>query len=911
MPDITLLKASAYDALQTQITNGIAAEQVNRALGDGRLSLALRDAGVLPLTNVGGTGDAITADLLPSSTNVGITTLSGVSAVEYVPIATNTNDNPSLMVGGTDYAIRDANGGNWPAGGFMVGRSYILRRRTTTLRVISGDVSSTDLSSRVWHTTERNLSLLTPPSNVDQISVASDAGHVTWRRLVSAPVTVDPTIHAQTADGRFWRLSDSTIDIKASISALSAGRVYSLVMNTLSPSGQTTIPTNTNTLIVRRNNGGQEVKFWRPAAGGEIPSNGVDTATVVKDGTDKWWFLIFDGTTLANAVKFHIVIRNTLAVNEDTIPAAASTVMVRKNNGPDFAIWRPATAPETPSDGVPTLITMQDPGGRWWTKIFDSSSAGWPILSSRADATSRLPTLTLLGCTLALVIEGTQMVLRARNATTDALFETSPRWGVAWASGAGGSGNGAALYLPGRPDYEREHLPDYTDPVMQALPGVAAGFGLSLSYAKTDIDFGANWFLTAQARTSTLQPATVVTIPGYEPTTHVIHPCIMEMYDSFRGYRYVMAITAFPNRIDQLEDPFLYGSNDGLNWTLFPDMPQPLDVTPNEWSYQSDVWMVQDPRTGELYVCYREHFSPDAAAVSDPTRQETRLKFRSTRDGVNWSEPHTFLTMVDHASNVSPVSPSILFDPSTLTWHMWAVQRPNLGHWTAKSIYGPWTYQGAFAISSASATKPNQPHHLEVKCIGDQIIAMVGDRWTGDQYLARLSFEAPRTWTWAPATALLADGGSDAFDNRYKATFLPRIKPDGTMRLGIWWTGGGKETLSVRYAESSQAFPVMGWGRAAPGTALNSVAAVAGGYTAQLLTPMGKPATLVDKTRVRVTFPSANTSGGVTLTINGMAYTVRARLEKLIVAGDLQANTEYEFELRKTNMRAICLDIIK
>lgn len=62
---------------------------------------------------------------------------------------------------------------------------------------------------------------------------------------------------------------------------------------------------------------------------------------------------------------------------------------------------------------------------------------------------------------------------------------------------------------------------------------------------------------------------------------------------------------------------------------------------------------------------------------------------------------------------------------------------------------------------------------------------MVGDRWSGEQYLARLSFEAPRTWTWAPATALLADGGSDAFDNRYKATFLPRIKPDGTMRLGI------------------------------------------------------------------------------------------------------------------------------
>lgn len=765
---------------------------------------------------------------------------------------------------------------------------------------------------RVWHTTERNIATLTPPTNIDQISVASDAGHVTWRRMSGAPGAVDPAIHVQTLDGRWWRLSESTLDIKTSITELAAGRAYSVVRNLQDPAGQT-IPATANTLLIRRNNGGQEFKLWRPATSGEIPANGLDTATVVKDAGGKWWFMFFDGgavTTAANtAAQMHARVKNTLTPAAEAVPTTATSVLIRKNNGPDMTFWRPATALETPSDGLDTTITVKDSNNRWWTLVFDSSSAGWPVLASRADATARMPKLSLLGCTLALVIEGQQLVLRASDATADALFETSPRWGVAWASGAGGSGSGAALYLPGRPDYEREHLPDYTDPVMQALPGEAAGFGLSLSYAKTDIDFGADWFLTAQARTSTLQHATVVTIPGYEPTTHVIHPCIMEMYDSFRGYRYVMAITAFPNRVDQLEDPFLYGSNDGLNWTLMPDMPQPLDVTPNEWSYQSDVWMAQDPRTGELYVCYREYYIPDAAAVSDPTRQETRLKFRSTRDGVNWSEPHTFLTMVDHAANVSPISPSILFDPSTLTWHMWAVQRPNIGHWTAKSIYGPWTYQGAFAISSASATKPNPPHHLEVKCIGDQIIALVGDRWTGDQYLARLTFEAPRTWTWAPATALLGDGGSDAFDNRYKATFLPRIKANGTMRFGIWWTGGGNSTLSVRYAESDQAFPVIGWGRAAPGTALNNVAAVTGGYTAQLLTPMGKPATLVDKTRCRVTFPSSNTGASVTLTINGTAYDVRARLGKALAAGDLQTATNYEIELRSG--QAICLDIIK
>lgn len=147
MPDITLLKASAYEALQTQISNGIAAEQVERALGDGRLSLALRDAGVLPLTNVGGTGDAITADLTPAILNNGITAPAGLSKLEYIPIATNPNDNPTLTIGGATYGIRGADGGTWPAGGFVIGRSYTLRRRNTILRVVAGDGTATDLAN--------------------------------------------------------------------------------------------------------------------------------------------------------------------------------------------------------------------------------------------------------------------------------------------------------------------------------------------------------------------------------------------------------------------------------------------------------------------------------------------------------------------------------------------------------------------------------------------------------------------------------------------------------------------------------------------------------------------------------------------------------------------------------------------
>jgi hypothetical protein len=904
MPDSTPRGDCDSAGLQAAPAEKDAAKAVARQQREAEPASGSSDAGVLMLTNLGGTGDAITADLPPSSGDPGIDATCSVWPIGYVPLAENTRENPTLTIGGASHAVRGPEGEAWPAGAFVTGRCYHLLQWHGELRVVADRASPAGPQSRVWHTSEKCFALLTPPPDADQIRMPGATGPMTWLRLVCAPQTGDPRVHAPSADGCWWWLG-------ASGTPTAAGQILAIVQDSLSPAGQTAIPPDATTLLVRRDNGGQELRIWRPAHRREIPADGTDSTRMVRDGTGRWWALIFDAAAPAKPARFHVHVRNTLSPSAEAIPPAATTLMLRRNNGPGATLWRPATGAEIPGDEFETAITVRDATGRWWTQIFDAQGCGWPILASRAEAIARLPGLASRGCTLAMALEGGRMVLRSKDAATGALFDDPPRWGLAWDSDPGAPDQGAALFLPGRPDYEREHLPDYADPVFQALPGVAAGMGASPSLALTDMDFTADWFLTAQACTSDLRHAAVKTVPGYEPTDHVIHPCIMEMYDSFRGFRYVMAITAFPNRTDQKEDPFLFGSNDGLDWVLFPDMPQPLAQTPNAWSYNSDVWLSQDPRTGELYVCWREFHLPDAEAVGMPARQETRLKFRATRDGVNWSEPHTFLTLADHAANVSPISPSILFDPASLTWHMWAVQRPNLGHWTASSIYGPWTCQGTFAISSPSASRPRPPHHLEVKCVGNQIIAMVGHRWTGDQYLARLSFDAPRTWTWAQTSCLLGNGDTEAANNRYKATFLPRIKPDGTMRLGIWWTGGGRTTLSLRYAESRQAFTIAGWGKAAPGTALSDLAALDGGYGARLLTPMGKPATLVERTRIRAVFPCANTASNVTLAVNGTCFALLARLGRPLEAGDLQPGCEYELELRRTSGQAICLDIIR
>lgn len=320
MPDITLLKASAYEALQTQITNGISAEQVERALRDGRLSLALRDAGVLPLTNVGGTGDAITAELLPASTNVGITTLSGVSAVEYVPIATNPNDNPSLTVGGTAYEIRDANGGNWPAGGFMVGRSYILRRRTTTLRVISGDVSRTDLADgRIYAlmaASSPSAAVGIPQGTNLVASVHNGSGLIRYWRVSGAPSGgVETESVKMSADGRWWSLLSD-----AGISDLSAGRLYYL--NAANSPSSAVVPA-TATMVVSVNIGEGLSREWRYRL---APADGLETENLVQSADGRWWERVKEAETLAVRTDL------TAAVQQEIADRAADTAGIRNGD---------------------------------------------------------------------------------------------------------------------------------------------------------------------------------------------------------------------------------------------------------------------------------------------------------------------------------------------------------------------------------------------------------------------------------------------------------------------------------------------------------------------------------------------------------------------------------------------------
>ena len=143
MPDFTLLKASALAYIAGLIDD----EANDRAGADTARSVAIRDTGTLTISSVAGTGDAITASLQEAMITAGITFVSGSGKIEYIPVATNLARNPTFAIAGTVYAVRNADGGDWPANGFVVGRCYTLRRRGLTLRVQGGEVTQTEISN--------------------------------------------------------------------------------------------------------------------------------------------------------------------------------------------------------------------------------------------------------------------------------------------------------------------------------------------------------------------------------------------------------------------------------------------------------------------------------------------------------------------------------------------------------------------------------------------------------------------------------------------------------------------------------------------------------------------------------------------------------------------------------------------
>lgn len=261
----------------------------------------------------------------------------------------------------------------------------------------------------------------------------------------------------------------------------------------------------------------------------------------------------------------------------------------------------------------------------------------------------------------------------------------------------------------------------------------------------------------------------------------MVHPQILEVPNKFMGYRYILTLTGYTDGSTEEENPFFVGSNDLHNFELLTGL---IDVPDSfTWEYGtvacSDPFTFYDIKTGELVVLYRFYWSVSDSANANKYKEIIYCK--RTKDGKTWSEREVFH---EPPGTSMFMSPAVLFDAKTETYHMYGVAYSADGtkrvirHLSSKTCKNDWVEIGDILSPAGTAI-----WHVDLKHVGDKQICVFQNRLgnTSVGFRTGISsnfhdFEWQSDW-WNPQTYGV-----------YKASFLPQFNAQNQMRLVYFWT---------------------------------------------------------------------------------------------------------------------------
>ena len=267
----------------------------------------------------------------------------------------------------------------------------------------------------------------------------------------------------------------------------------------------------------------------------------------------------------------------------------------------------------------------------------------------------------------------------------------------------------------------------------------------------------------------------------------VVHPQILEFPNKFMGYRYILAITGYTNGVTAEENPFLLGSNDLSNFELLtPLLDEPDSYT---WEkgivYNSDPFMFYDVKTSELVLIFRTYWADTDGIAPNDTHEI--LYVRRTKDGKTWSDREIL------NDKFALLSPAVIFDAKTETYHLYGVGTGAIEHYTSRTAKNDWTHVGTI-----NAPVYDRPWHVDIKQVGDKQILVYHDRiWSpaSKNRGFKLGISSDfHTFKWASEFWNTDERGI------YKATFLPQFNDQNQMRLMCLWTSDSSNTdVNLRY----------------------------------------------------------------------------------------------------------------
>lgn len=262
----------------------------------------------------------------------------------------------------------------------------------------------------------------------------------------------------------------------------------------------------------------------------------------------------------------------------------------------------------------------------------------------------------------------------------------------------------------------------------------------------------------------------------YRTDDGVVHPHVLEFYNGFRGYRYIICITPYYLSNEAYENPCIYGSNDLINLTLLDGFTQPLDVRPlpqYSTGHNSDNTLAYDPKTGELICIWRQSLRNSDGAG---TRTDA-LWMRKTKDGYTWTDKQRIFLSTKNTQAGGAGSPAIVYDVASEYWYMYVTTLSNTNDamrlFRAKKLdEDEWEYV-------ATLTLPFKPWHQDIKIVGNKVCMLVYCYPPDNTiYFGIADNFSNFTWT----QNLLLE------NNAYKASFVPEFNANNEISLKILYT---------------------------------------------------------------------------------------------------------------------------
>jgi hypothetical protein len=283
-----------------------------------------------------------------------------------------------------------------------------------------------------------------------------------------------------------------------------------------------------------------------------------------------------------------------------------------------------------------------------------------------------------------------------------------------------------------------------------------------------------------------------LTTPTYEKSGQAVHPSVIDFkieynLENWRGYRYWMVMTPYPDGYDRFENPSLLASKDGVTWIVPEGLSKPIDVRPGAGNFNSDPTLVYDPDEKSLLIYWRETLKGEYDRIwRIKYLQNGKLEPKKLVLEEPWGPKKLNLAM----------SPTV-WRKSANEWYLWTVSGTHSLNlydssdgikWSnRRETQAPWTnWNGGFI-----------PWHLEIKpnlSKGKLDIIMSG--WPKGKKLTDMVLvyaESPirdlSTITLPLDQPLVTSGLATQWDDDfiYKSTFVREDK-DGKSLYHIWYS---------------------------------------------------------------------------------------------------------------------------